>query len=86
VTKQRQFSRFAAAGLRAIGFALLGACAALAGWLHRAVAQAPGHGTTSMELACAAALVACLMLGLALTVEGPGLFRHLPVPNRHFIL
>ena len=68
--------------LRTAGIALLGGCYKLALLAHRMIAAAPPHEATLGEFAICAAVFLALTSGLALTMEGPGLFRHVPVPSR----
>ncbi|WP_448662096.1 hypothetical protein ACG3SL_15655 [Sphingomonas sp. CJ20] len=70
--------------VRAAGAVLLSLCVAAAMWLHRAVTHPPGHAATLIEFAAAALATACLGLGGAFLVEGPGLFRLIPIPGRHW--
>jgi hypothetical protein len=69
--------------LRSFGLSLLALCAATALWLCRSVHQPPAHSARALEYG--AALVAFLSwsLGWAFLVEGPGLFKLIPVPPRH---
>lgn len=69
-------------GLRACGLALLGGCTCAARCLHRQVGQLPLHPGSPLEAAMAALAVACLWAGLALLIEGTGLFRLMPIPPR----
>jgi len=67
--------------VRSAGLVLLGLCAAVAWWLHRAVTQSP-HSLTLLEFLAAALTVTSGCLGWALLGEGPGLFRLIPNPGR----
>jgi hypothetical protein len=69
--------------LRSIGLATLVLCAAAALWLYRSMHQPPRHEARALEYG--AALVAFLSwsLGWAFLVEGPGLFKLVPVPARY---
>lgn len=69
-------------GLRACGLAFLGGCTCAARCLHRQVGQLPLHPGSPLEAAIAALAVACLWVGLALLIEGAGLFRLMPIPPR----
>lgn len=68
---------------RATGVALLALCSFAALWLYRSVRQLPPHDGRALEYG--AALVAFLSwsLGWSCLVEGPGLFKLIPVPARH---
>ena len=68
--------------LRVLGLALLGAFGALWRVVIRLVGQAPPHQGTPLELAVAALAFVSLTSGLALAIEGPSLFRLLPMPPR----
>jgi len=70
-------------GLRGAGLGLLAACHWLAGLLYRLTDPAPGHSPTIGEFALAAVVVAALGSGLALTLLGPELFEHVPIPHRN---
>jgi len=69
--------------LRSLGIGLLTFCALAAHWLYVSAHQPPPHQARALEYG--AALVAFLSwsLGWALLVEGPGLFKLIPVPPRH---
>lgn len=68
--------------LRSLGLALLATCGKVLLLAHRMVSAPPSHQTTFAEFAlCAVAFVA-LTSGLAFTIEGPGLFRWVPIPTR----
>jgi hypothetical protein len=70
-------------GLRLGGALLLGLCA-LAVWaLTASIHRPPLHNAGPAEFGEAASCVIAWALGWALLVEGPGLFRLLPVPPRH---
>jgi hypothetical protein len=72
-------------GLRALGIVLLVACGKVLLLVHRLVTTPPPHGATVVEFSlCAVAFVA-LTSGLAFTIEGPGLFRWVPIPHRSLI-
>lgn len=68
--------------LRLSGLGLLGTCRLAVMWLLRMVRAAPPHQATPAEFAVAMAGFFCLTTGLALLVEGPGLFRLMPRPPR----
>jgi hypothetical protein len=68
--------------LRAAGIGLLDGCYRLALLAHRTLAAPSPHDATLAEFAICAATFLALTAGLALTMEGPGLLRDLPVPPR----
>jgi hypothetical protein len=68
--------------LRTAGLWLLVLCGLAMRWCRRLTYEPPHHQATPLELAVAAIAVACLSAGLALLLEGPGLFRHVPLPPR----
>jgi hypothetical protein len=68
--------------LRLAGLSLLGACRLALQWLLRLVRLAPPPQATPAEFALAATGFFCLTTGLALLLEGPGLFRSMPRPPR----
>jgi hypothetical protein len=68
--------------LRLGGLALLGASWALACLTIRMVRQPPPHQSRPLEFLAAAAVFLCLSAGLALALEGTGLFRKVPLPPR----
>ncbi len=67
--------------LRIAGLALLGGCYRLGLLSHRLSTAQPSHVATLGEFAICAATFVSLTCGLALTFEGPGLFRFVPVPT-----
>ncbi|MDF7774076.1 hypothetical protein P1X14_02355 [Sphingomonas sp. AOB5] len=67
--------------VRSAGMALLGGCLASAAALHRSLQQ-PSHPLTTPEFALAALAVLGWWFGWAALIEGPGLFRLVPVPGR----
>lgn len=67
--------------LRALGLAALAGCHRTALLLHRLVTSPPPHQATFGEFAIALATFLLLVSGLALTIEGPGLFREVPIPS-----
>lgn len=69
--------------LRGCGVALLGICATGFWSLHRSIHQPGAQGSSMLDFALAAFVVAALGLGLALTFEGPALFRLIPLPGQH---
>lgn len=71
--------------LRLAGLACLALSAFLARALGRLVNQVPPHSASPVELTVAAAVCACLSAGLALAVEGAGLFRLVPLPPRAWL-
>lgn len=73
----------AQAGLRLGGALLLGGCA-LAVWaLIASIHHPPLHNADPAEFGEAVFSVIAWALGWALLIEGPGLFRLIPVPPRH---
>lgn len=68
--------------LRLAGLALLGVCAAAGLWVFRLANLPPPHQGTPLEFAGAAIAVVALSPGLALALEGPRLFRPVPLPPR----
>lgn len=83
----RQGQRYwpAEIGLRALGIGLLAACSKVLLLVHQMVTTPPSHQATVAEFGlCAVAFVA-LTCGLAFTIEGPGLFRWVPIPPRSLI-
>jgi hypothetical protein len=69
--------------VRGLGALLLALCMASGSWLCRSVARPPAHGIAALEMLAAAVVVAAWWFGTAFLVEGPGLFRLVPVPGRH---
>ncbi len=69
--------------LRSLGAALLALCLAAALWLYRSYQSPPAQGPRPSE--CMAAIAAFLgwSLGWAFLVEGPRLFKLVPLPPRH---
>jgi hypothetical protein len=70
----------AEAVFRACGLALLGICYRAALLAHTLINTQPPHQTTPGEFAICAVTFLSLTCGLALTFEGPGLLRHVPIP------
>lgn len=68
--------------LRTLGVLLFGGCYKFALMAHRLITTPPPHPATPGEFAVCAATFFLLVSGLAFTVEGPGLFRHVPIPTR----
>lgn len=69
--------------LRAGGALLLGLCA-LAVWaLTVSMHRPPAHNASPAEYGEAVSSILTWALGWALLIEGPGLFRLIPVPPRH---
>ncbi len=68
--------------LRSAGMLLLVASSALWRIVVRLVGLAPPHQGTPFEFAIAALAFVSLTSGLALAIEGPSLFRLLPMPPR----
>jgi hypothetical protein len=69
--------------VRGLGALLLALSIASGTWLCRSVARPPVHGVALLEMLAAVAVVAGWWFGTAFLVEGPGLFRLVPVPGRH---
>ena len=73
-------SRSADLALRLAGLGLLLACRSLA-LLAQARLAAPRHPVTFADFTLCAAAFALLVSGLALCLEGAGLFRLVPIPR-----
>jgi len=71
--------------LRSLGLALLVACGKVLLLAHHMVSALPSHPATFAEFALCAVSFLALTCGLALTIEGPGLFRLVPIPTRSLI-
>lgn len=71
--------------LRSIGLGLLHACALMLRRIFWLVHQPRPHQGAPLEFAVAAIAFACLSAGLALLLEGPGLFRRVDLPPRPLI-
>ena len=71
----------AEAVLRSIGLMLLAGCHRLALLAQRLMGSPPNHPVTLPEFSLCAAIVVLLSSGLALTLEGPGLLRDVPIPR-----
>ena len=69
--------------LRAFGLALLGSCVLAALWLYHSVHLPPPHDTRALEYAAALGAFLSWSLGWCFLVEGPGLFKLIPVPARY---
>ena len=69
--------------LRSFGLGLLCLCAASALWLYRSAHQPPPHGARVLEYGAALTAFMSWSLGCAFLVEGPGLFKLVPLPPRH---
>lgn len=67
--------------LRGLGMLVLTACYRLGIVGHRLVTTPPPHQATLGEFAVCLVIVVCLTSGLALTVFGPKLFEHVPIPK-----
>ena len=68
--------------LRALGLGLLAGCCRM--WLlaHAMVTSLPSqHQATLGEIAVCAAIVIALSSGISLSLYGPGLFEHVPIPR-----
>lgn len=72
-------------GLRSVGIALLAACGKMLVLAHRMISAPPSHQTTFAEFGLCAVAFFLLTSGLAFTLEGPGLFRWVPIPTRSLI-
>lgn len=68
---------------RSFGLILLGLCAASALWLYRSAHQPPLHDARALEYGAALTAFMSWSLGWAFLVEGPGLFKLIPLPPRH---
>lgn len=68
--------------LRTAGLCLFALCGLAMRWCCRLANEPPPHQPTPFELAVAAIAMVCLSTGLALALEGPGLFRPTPLPPR----
>ena len=73
----------AQAGLRLGGALLLGGCALAVSALAVSIHHAPLHNADPAEFGEAVLSVIAWALGWALLLEGPGLFRLIPVPPGH---
>jgi hypothetical protein len=69
--------------VRGLGALMLALCIGAGTWLCRSVARPPAHSIAALEALAAAVVVAGWWFGTAFLVEGPGLFRLVPVPGRH---
>lgn len=80
----RQGDRWPAAelALRGAGLAVLYACWRVVGIARRLAVVPQGHQPPVSEYAVCLVAVVLLSAGIALTFEGPGLFRHVPIPGR----
>lgn len=68
--------------LRTGGLILLSICYRAALLAHMLITTQPPHQATPGEFALCAATFLFLACGLALSFEGPGLFKHIPMPPR----
>ena len=66
---------------RLLGLALLALCAAGAAWLYRSANQPPAHEPRPAEYLAALATVHGWALGWPFLIEGPALFKLVPVPR-----
>lgn len=66
--------------LRLTGLALFTGCRHFAQLAHRSLVTSPPHQPTLAEFGICAVSFALLSSGLALTIEGAGLFRLVPIP------
>lgn len=71
--------------LRVGGLLLLDACYRAALLAHGLINTPPHHQATPGEFALCAATFLLLTCGLALSFEGRGLFKHIPMPPRPFL-
>lgn len=69
-------------GVRLTGIALLVVCVTASWWLYRTVPAATGQPRTALDFATATSAVVSFSLGSAFTIEGPALFRSVPMPPR----
>ena len=72
--------------LRLGGAGLLAAAGRLALMLHRWLAMSGRHPVSLSQFALGDAAFALCVAGLALVIEGPGLFRLVPVPRHSAFL
>ncbi len=70
-------------GLRLGGAVLLALCGLAAWTLYLSMNRPPLHNADPAEFGEAIFSVIAWALGWALLIEGPGLFRLIPVPPRH---
>lgn len=68
--------------LRTFGLAMLGLCVVSVLWLHGSLNMQPRHGPAALEYAAALAAFLGWSLGWVFLLEGPGLFKLIPVPPR----
>lgn len=71
--------------LRLAGLAVFYLVAQISRGLCRLVNQPPPHPGSPLEFAVAAAACVGLSVGLALSLEGAGLFRLVPLPPRAWL-
>jgi hypothetical protein len=69
--------------LRGLGMLLLAACYRLGIIAHRWVTTPRPHQATLGEFALCLAIAVCLTSGMALTMFGPKLFEHVPIPKKN---
>lgn len=69
--------------LRGLGLLLLYACYRLGIVEHHWATMPPPHEATLGEFALCFGFVICLTSGLALTMFGPKLFEHVPIPKKN---
>ncbi len=69
--------------IRSAGLGLLALCAVAALWLCRSVHLPPPHEPRLRDYGAALAAFLGWSLGWACLVEGPGLFKLIPVPSRY---
>lgn len=68
---------------RIVGLMLLALCSCAALWLYRSVHLLPAHNIRVFEYGAALIAFVSWSLGWSFLVEGPGLFKLMPVPPRH---
>lgn len=77
-----RYSRPAQVAFRLTGLCGLGGACAIFSRVHRFLAMPPPHQAAPLDLAWCLGAIVLLWLGLALVIEGPGLFRDVPRPPR----
>jgi hypothetical protein len=71
--------------VRAIGLLLLALCAGAAFWLYRSLHRPPPHPDGVLDFAAGALSVVCWWFGWAFALEGPALFKLVPLPARSWV-
>lgn len=66
--------------LRVLGLVALAGCIRLALRTHALIMASPRHAAGAIEFIACGAIFLLWSAGFALVYEGPGLFRHVPVP------